>query len=81
MLIYSGNLDVIVALPLTEAMLQNMDWNGAAEYKKAKRDVWKIHSKDMEVAGYVKRVHDFYQVFSSQESITSCCCVLNEINA
>lgn len=64
-LIYSGNLDVIVALPLTEAMLQNLDWNGAADYKKAKRDVWKIHPEDSEVAGYIKRVHNFYQVLLS----------------
>lgn len=60
-LLYSGNLDVIVALPLTEAMLQTTDWNGAADYKKAKRDIWKIHPKDVEVAGYIKRVHNFYQ--------------------
>jgi vitellogenic carboxypeptidase-like protein len=61
-LIYSGQLDVIVALPLTEAMLQTVDWNGAKEYKRTNRLIWKIRPDDVEVAGYVRRVHDFYQV-------------------
>jgi len=24
--------------------------------------IWKVHPDDVEVAGYVRRVHDFYQV-------------------
>jgi len=61
-LLYSGQLDVIVALPLTEAMLQSMDWFHKAEYLRTKRMIWKIRPDDVEVAGYVRRVHDFYQV-------------------
>jgi len=61
-LLYSGQLDVIVAVPLTEAMLQSLEWKYQDEYKRAKRTVWKIHNEDVDVAGYVRHVHDFYQV-------------------
>lgn len=50
--IYSGQLDIIVAYPLTLNYLQNLNFTGAAEYKSAKRYVWKV---DNEVAGYVKQ--------------------------
>lgn len=62
MLLYSGQLDVIVALPLTEQMIETIDWNYAEEYKISKRIIWKVRPDDVEVAGYVRRVHDFYQV-------------------
>jgi len=61
-LIYSGQLDIIVAQTLTEAMLQTMQWDHADEYKAAPRAVWRIKPADTEVAGYVRNVHDFYQV-------------------
>ena len=61
-MLYSGQLDVIVAHPLTEAMLQTLDWVYKQEYLRADRAVWKVHPTDTEVAGYVRRVHDFYQV-------------------
>jgi len=61
-MLYSGNLDIIVALPLTEGMLQTVPWQYLDEYKRAKKSVWKVHPTDTEVAGYVRRVHDFYQV-------------------
>jgi len=61
-LIYSGQLDIIVAQTLTEAMLQTMTWDGAAAYKKASRSVWKVNPDDVEVAGYVRNVKNFYQV-------------------
>lgn len=61
-LLYSGQLDVIVALPLTEQMIETIDWNYAEEYKISKRIIWKVRPDDVEVAGYVRRVHDFYQV-------------------
>ena len=62
-LIYSGQLDIIVAAPLTEAMLQTIDWQYADEYRCVKKSVWKVRPDDSEVAGYVRRVHDFYQVY------------------
>lgn len=61
-LIYSGQLDVIVAAPLTERFLPTVNWTGAAEYKKAPRFHWKVQPEDTEVAGYVRSVREFYQV-------------------
>ncbi|KAI3360949.1 hypothetical protein L3Q82_013157, partial [Scortum barcoo] len=60
-LIYSGQLDVIVAAPLTERFLPTVNWTGAAEYKKAPRFHWKLQPGDTEVAGYVRQVGEFYQ--------------------
>ncbi|KAH0627357.1 hypothetical protein JD844_002955 [Phrynosoma platyrhinos] len=61
-LLYSGQLDVIVAAPLTERFLPTVPWAKVKEYKNAERTVWKICSKDPEVAGYVRQAGDFYQV-------------------
>lgn len=63
-LIYSGQLDVIVAAPLTERFLPTVNWTGAAEYKKAPRFHWKVQPGDTEVAGYVRQVGNFCQVSS-----------------
>jgi len=61
-MIYSGQLDVIVAAPLTEAMLLTVPWKYQEEYLRVPRQVWRVRPTDVEVAGYVRRVHDFYQV-------------------
>ncbi|XP_047454158.1 probable serine carboxypeptidase CPVL [Mugil cephalus] len=61
-LMYNGQLDVLVAVPLTERFLTTVNWTGAAEYKKAPRFYWKIQPNDTEVAGYVRQVKEFYQV-------------------
>ncbi|XP_012496131.1 PREDICTED: probable serine carboxypeptidase CPVL [Propithecus coquereli] len=61
-LIYNGQLDIIVAAPLTERSLMAMDWKGSREYEKSERKVWKIFKSDDEVAGYVRQVGDFHQV-------------------
>uniref|UniRef100_G3NZR7 Probable serine carboxypeptidase CPVL n=1 Tax=Gasterosteus aculeatus aculeatus TaxID=481459 RepID=G3NZR7_GASAC len=61
-LIYSGQLDVIVAAPLTERFLPTVNWSGAAEYKTTPRYHWKVQPSDTEVAGYVRQVGEFYQV-------------------
>ncbi|MEQ2164000.1 hypothetical protein GOODEAATRI_001989 [Goodea atripinnis] len=61
-LIYSGQLDVIVAAPLTERFLPTVNWTGAAEYKTAPRFHWKLQPSDTEVAGYVRQVGEFFQV-------------------
>lgn len=50
-LIYNGQLDIIVAYPLTINYLQNLDFSAADEYKTAKRHIWQV---DGEVAGYAK---------------------------
>ncbi|XP_058383579.1 probable serine carboxypeptidase CPVL [Diceros bicornis minor] len=61
-LIYSGQLDIIVAAPLTERSLMAMNWTGSQEFRKVERKVWKIFESDDEVAGYVRQVDDFCQV-------------------
>ncbi|KAJ8415874.1 hypothetical protein AAFF_G00404310 [Aldrovandia affinis] len=61
-LIYSGQLDVIVAAPLTERYLPTVPWSGADEYKRTQRFYWKIQPSDTEVAGYIRQVGEFFQV-------------------
>ncbi|RWR99926.1 putative serine carboxypeptidase CPVL-like protein, partial [Dinothrombium tinctorium] len=61
-LIYSGQLDIIVAAPLTENFLRSVDWKYRNEYLAAKRRIWRVEASDEEVAGYVRKVHNFYQV-------------------
>ena len=62
MLIYSGQLDVIVAAPLTERFLPTVNWTGADEYKRTQRFPWRLQPGDPEVAGYVRQVGEFFQV-------------------
>ncbi|KAE8596603.1 hypothetical protein XENTR_v10016174 [Xenopus tropicalis] len=61
-LLYSGQLDVIVAAPLTERFLPTVPWSKVEEYKKAERFVWKVLPTDTEVAGYVRVAGEFSQV-------------------
>uniref|UniRef100_A0A674NZE9 Carboxypeptidase vitellogenic like n=1 Tax=Takifugu rubripes TaxID=31033 RepID=A0A674NZE9_TAKRU len=61
-LMYSGQLDVIVAAPLTERFLLTVNWTGAADYKTAPRFHWRVQPSDTEVAGYVRQVKEFYQI-------------------
>ncbi len=42
MLIYNGQLDVIIAWPLTENFITSMKWSGAKKYLKAERTKWYI---------------------------------------
>ncbi|XP_060529033.1 venom serine carboxypeptidase-like [Cylas formicarius] len=50
-LIYNGQLDIIVAYPLTVNYLRNLNFSAAAEYKAAYRSLWVV---DDDVAGYAK---------------------------
>lgn len=50
-IIYNGQLDIIVAYPLTANYLQNLKFNGDREYKTAQRHIYKVQD---EIAGYVK---------------------------
>ncbi|XP_043319252.1 probable serine carboxypeptidase CPVL isoform X4 [Cervus elaphus] len=65
-LIYNGQLDVIVAASLTERSLMAVDWKGSQKYKKAEKKVWRILKSDPEVAGYVRQVDNFCQQPESQ---------------
>lgn len=48
---YSGQLDIIVAYPLSENFFQKLQWNGAEQYYNAKRNILKVGKH---VAGYYK---------------------------
>jgi vitellogenic carboxypeptidase-like protein len=61
-LIYSGQLDVIIAGALTELFLPTVQWSGQHEYQNAQKTVWKVKSSDVEVAGFVRNVKQFTQV-------------------
>lgn len=58
-LLYNGQLDIIVAYPTTENYLQHLKWPGAEAYKKAVRKQWRV---DKEIAGYSKTVGSFTEV-------------------
>lgn len=50
-LIYNGQLDIVVAYPLTVNYLEHLNFTGADQYKNAPRHIWRVEN---EVAGYVK---------------------------
>ncbi|XP_055918950.1 venom serine carboxypeptidase-like [Eupeodes corollae] len=50
--IYNGQLDIIVAYPLTMNYVQKLKFNSAEIYKNASREIWWV---DGEVAGYKKQ--------------------------
>ncbi|GBL86641.1 putative serine carboxypeptidase CPVL [Araneus ventricosus] len=60
-LIYNGQLDVIIPYPLTINFLKSVNWTQAVEYKRAKRHIWRLKGSN-EIAGYVHNVGDFYEV-------------------
>lgn len=49
--IYNGQLDIIVAYPLTRNYLNHLKFNAADRYKTAPRQIWYV---DGEIAGYAK---------------------------
>ena len=56
MLVYSGQLDIIIGAPLTEQFLPTVEWSGKAAFASTKRAVWEIHSCADPVAGYVQEL-------------------------
>lgn len=61
-LIYSGQLDIIIGAALTERFLQTVQWSGQDRFQNSSRMVWRLSPSDPEVAGYVKVVDNFQQV-------------------
>lgn len=57
--VYNGQLDIIVAYPLTVNYLRNLNFTGSEDYKTAKRYIWKV---DGEVAGYVKQAGHLVEI-------------------
>ncbi|XP_043265317.1 venom serine carboxypeptidase [Colletes gigas] len=58
-LLYNGQLDIIVAYPLTENYLRTLKWSGAEKYKTARRKLWWVGK---ELAGYTKTVDNLTEV-------------------
>ncbi len=50
-LVYNGQLDLIVGVPLTERYLPTVQWRGQHEYLQVDRSIWKVQQSDVEVAG------------------------------
>lgn len=57
-LIYNGQLDIIIAVPLTMNWVAQLNWFGADELRQATRTIWKVAPSDTEVAGYVKTANN-----------------------
>lgn len=60
-MIYSGNLDIIVGAPLTEGFMSKLDFNGSIAFHAAPRVPYK-EVGSQEVAGYVKHAGNLTQV-------------------
>ena len=58
-MIYNGQLDIIVAYPLTVNFLKNLQFAAAEQYKTAPRNIWKVGD---DVAGYVKEAGNLVEV-------------------
>ena len=54
---YSGQLDISIASPLVESMINNFKWNGSGNYSKSKKYIWKV---DRKIAGYFKKAKPLY---------------------
>lgn len=52
-MIYNGQMDIIIGWPLTESFVTSMKWKGAKEYLEARRTQWHVAG---ELAGYAKQV-------------------------
>ncbi|KAH8273138.1 hypothetical protein KR018_006300 [Drosophila ironensis] len=57
--IYSGQLDIIVAYPLTRNYLNHLKFKDSDKYKVAPREIWRV---DGEVAGYVKHAGHLVEI-------------------
>ncbi|XP_047999677.1 vitellogenic carboxypeptidase-like [Leguminivora glycinivorella] len=51
-LVYNGQLDIIIPYPGTVDFIRHLNFSGAEEYEKASRNVWRVNG---DVAGYVKQ--------------------------
>jgi len=58
-MIYNGQLDVIIAFPQTENFLNALDWSGKYIYAMTPRTIWKVRG---DVAGYVRKAKNLTQV-------------------
>ena len=50
-MLYNGQLDIIVAPVVTEAFLAKLNWKGVNSYLNAPKKIWKVNPNDPEIAG------------------------------
>lgn len=50
-LIYNGQLDIISAYPMTENLLNHLNFDGADQFRRSPRQIWRVNN---ELAGYIK---------------------------
>ncbi|RWR98994.1 putative serine carboxypeptidase CPVL-like protein [Dinothrombium tinctorium] len=62
-LMYTGQLDIIVPSTFIEKFLRSIEWKHRNEYLSAERKIWKIDSCKDEVAGYIKKFTIFIMSF------------------
>jgi vitellogenic carboxypeptidase-like protein len=58
-LIYNGLLDIICAETLTLNWIKDLEWSHSDDYKLAIKQIWKVDSKDDQIAGYIKIIPNF----------------------
>ncbi|XP_038213517.1 venom serine carboxypeptidase-like [Zerene cesonia] len=59
LMFYNGQLDIIVAYPLTENFLRNLKFSASDEYKVAPRKIWRVGDN---IAGYYKKAGNLTEV-------------------
>ncbi|XP_058828791.1 venom serine carboxypeptidase [Topomyia yanbarensis] len=57
--VYNGQLDIIVAYPLTVHYLQKLNFPARSQYNKAPRLIWRV---DGEIAGYAKEAGNLVEI-------------------
>uniref|UniRef100_A0A4D5RLT6 Carboxypeptidase n=1 Tax=Ixodes scapularis TaxID=6945 RepID=A0A4D5RLT6_IXOSC len=60
-LIYNGQLDIIVPYPLTVNMISTVSWSGAEAFSNVPRQIW-LSPNGQDVAGFVRQVGQFTEV-------------------
>lgn len=60
-MIYNGQLDIIIAAPLTASFIKSIEWNGADDLAKAQRIIWRNRHTGS-AAGYVRQAGKFTEV-------------------
>ena len=61
-LVYTGQLDIILSAPACQRFLWSLQWSGNSEWREAAKAVWRIHGTDVQPAGYAKKSGDFVYV-------------------
>ncbi|XP_025092863.1 probable serine carboxypeptidase CPVL isoform X2 [Pomacea canaliculata] len=56
---YTGNMDIIINVRMTEAFLMATPWRGQAAYNKSQRHPWMYNAR---LAGYVTQLYNFTRV-------------------